>query len=193
MRSLSRFEYLYSLDEQFFHFKALQEWQKENEMELSPYQQFRYADVLRLCGSFSKSEILFRKIDIQKLSKNQKALYLLYLGHLYMNQGKKTKAISNLKKSIKFDPTSSIPYVFLGKIYIECEETDKAIEILLKVLTLKEGDFDEIYFNLSNCYAIKTLNEEALKAIESCLSLSPDFLEAQLLKSDLIECMKIMD
>ena len=183
----TRFKELSRLD---LEYSALDLGEKIFICEPSEYNKFNYADQLRLCGFFPKSESIFNQIDVDKIPKNHKCLYFLFLGQLYMDQGKWKKSEEALIKSIELDNSSTVPFVFLATVFSKQGKNKKAINYLEKALS-KEGDVDEVCYNLATRYAIEGDIETSIKHIKRCLELDPSYPNAKELIVDLQELMTI--
>jgi tetratricopeptide (TPR) repeat protein len=59
-----------------------------------------------------------------------------YLGLLYAGQGNAGQAIEYFEKAIAYNPNALVPYLELGRLYIERNEGDKAGDYLKKYLEL---------------------------------------------------------
>lgn len=160
------------------------------EIEPTEFRKFQLANCYRLCGFFTKGEEVYKEINIKNIPEEYQSLYFVYLGSLYIDMGKDHLAIRCLKKSIKLGHTDTIPYIYLSLLYSKKELINESIEILEKGLS-KEGDIDEIYYNLATRYAMLGDYRKALKMINECLRLDSNYPNAFELKKDIKQCIKI--
>lgn len=181
---------IYKLEDKNYNFAAVKMWEKVLEYDPKVFNQLRYADNLRLCGFFSKAEKVLQSIDIEEIPKDYKYNYFIYLGDLYKDQGKFYQAQNNYLRAVQLNPNSTIPYVFLSSVLIEDKDLDEAIKYL-KIALTKEGDIDEVNYNLAKRLAIKGEFERALIAITDCLKDDPNYPNAKDFKNDLVEFLKI--
>jgi tetratricopeptide (TPR) repeat protein len=153
-------------------------WQKAVEQKPSAYNVMQYANQLRLCGKFAHAETLFNDVDVTTIPNYYKSLFLDNKAKNYSDQGKIDQAIETYKKSIAIGDSETNPYIFLGVLLANQDKLEEAEQILLEALT-KEGDIDEVYYNLSTVYARKGNFQEAIRTMKECLKLDPDFNNAK--------------
>jgi tetratricopeptide (TPR) repeat protein len=155
-------------------------------IDQTEYWQFRYADILRLCGYFSKSNEVYSQIEVSKIPVRHKYLYHLYLGSLHMDMGSSEKAKEEFQKYIALEECDTVAYIFLVSVLTMQENIDEAISYLEQALT-KKGDIDEVYYNLANKFAMKGDFDKAVNAIENCLKIDPNYPNAMNWKNDFLE------
>jgi tetratricopeptide (TPR) repeat protein len=154
--------------------------------------QFWYADTLRLCGYIKKSEEMFSSIAVQRIPKEYHHAYYLRLGLLYKETGNFEKALTYYLKAFKLNSDDTFTYVFIADI-LKTQEKDKdAISYLTKALT-KEGDIDEVNFNLATSYIRVGNLDKAAKAIDDCLKIDPKYPNAKNIKKDIQLLLKEKD
>lgn len=176
---------IYELEDKEYNFSALFLWEEVLKNNDKEFYQFRYADTLRLCGFFSKAEEVLLSIDINNVPIENRGNYFMYLGQIYKDQGQLDLAKSAFEKAIEFNPNSTIPYVFLNSVLLEDKYIDEAIAILQTALT-KDGDIDEVNYNLARLFIRRGEVNEALSAIDRCLKLDPHYPNANELRNDLL-------
>ena len=148
------------------------------------FQQFWYADALRLCGFTRTAEEIFSEIPAQKIPKEYRHLFYLRFGLLYKETGHLENALHYYLKSLKLNPQNTLTYVFIADI-LKIQEKDKeAIGYLLKALTT-DGDIDEVNYNLATSYIRVGQLEKASKAIIDCLKIDSKFPNANNIKKDI--------
>ncbi len=67
-------------------------------------------------------------------------------------ENKPAEALPLLIAAVEQNPTEDKAYIYLGVIYEQLGEIEKAVEILQKGLDVTEGSRDKFYFNLGNNY-----------------------------------------
>ncbi len=80
---------------------------------------------------------------------------------------------------MKQDPENLVVHHFLGKIYQDRKEWDKAIEEYSEILRINPDGIDS-YYMLAKCYYGKGVIDEAIKASEAALTLHPKHLKSLL-------------
>jgi tetratricopeptide (TPR) repeat protein len=172
-------------------FSALRCWELIVGLEPTPYHCYRYADQLRLCGKYERSEEVFLQIEVEQIPERWQHLYYSRFGQLYADQGKFDKARVLFEKFVLLDDKSTVPFIFLASTFQGESMNDKGISILESALN-KVGDIDEVCYNLANRFAIKGEFLTALNFIERCLSIDPNFPNAVNVKMDIeSECKSI--
>ncbi|MEZ5426899.1 MAG: tetratricopeptide repeat protein [Pyrinomonadaceae bacterium] len=78
---------------------------------------------------------------------------------------------SELKKSIASDPTFTLSYLALGKLYIRMSRWNEAVEYLEKTVKL-EPDLAEAYYQLGRVYARLKRKDESAEALDKFKTLS---------------------
>jgi len=172
------------------YFSAMYFCQQLLKIESNDYWQFQYGNVLRLCGLFAKAKKIFLMIDVKNIPEKYKYLYHLYFGQLLMDMKDVENAKEELKKCMEFENCDTVPYVYLSSLLIGEGNNDEAIYYLTKGLE-KEGDIDEVYYNLAIRYAIKEDFGLALNAIDNCLKLNYNYPNASNVRNDLISYIKL--
>jgi tetratricopeptide (TPR) repeat protein len=172
------------------HFSELKYWKIISEKTGYAYCQLRYADSLRLCGFSKKSENVFLLIDVNKIKKENQHLYYIYLGHLYKDIGKDSKAILAYKKALKLNPNITYPYIYLACLLKQQEKDKEAIKYL-KIALTKNGDIDEVNYNLATAYLRLGQFKTALQAINKCLLIDSKYPNAKSIKKDIEELINL--
>jgi tetratricopeptide (TPR) repeat protein len=171
-------------------FAALLYASKLIENDRSEHSLFQYADVLRLCGFFSKSEAVFLQINVESIPSKYRYIYHLYFGQLYMDMNKTKEAKEQFRKCMEFENCDTVPYIYMATLFRGEESVEDAIHFLEKALE-KQGDIDEVYYNLSTRFAIKGDLNLATEMINKCLDIDPLYPNATNIKNDLLECQAI--
>jgi tetratricopeptide (TPR) repeat protein len=167
-------------------FSALASCEQLLQYDQTVYWQLQYADTLRLCGHKNKSLTVFLEIDPSNLPIDYQYLYHLLLGQLLMETGQMENAKTAFRACIAFKECDTVPFVFLASILSGEEKTEEAIAYLREALA-KDGDIDEVYYNLATNYAVKLDFDNALNSIDRCLEIDPDFPNALQRKNDFLE------
>ncbi len=171
-------------------FSALIYWKELCKLTENEYYKFRLADTMRLCGFTSDSEKIHNTINIEKIPKKFVGQYYSFLGHLYLDTYRIQDALDAFYKALNFDKSKTYSYVFIASILKTQEKDIEAISLLKKALK-KEGNIDEVNYNLSTSYIRLGKYKEALKCINLCLDLDTDFPNANLIKADIEEIIRI--
>jgi tetratricopeptide (TPR) repeat protein len=172
------------------HISALTLWEKIIEKKSKEFYLFRYADLLRLCGFFSKAEGLLLSINENTIPVKYQYNYFLYLGQLYKDWGRLKEAKNAFLKSINLNPDLTVPYIFLSSVLMDESDVDEAISYL-KIALTKDGDIDEVNYNIARRLVIKGEMLEALNAINECLKIDSEFPDAEDFKNDIIKYFEI--
>jgi len=101
-----------------------------------------------------------------------------------MDIGNTRLAKQQLLACLDFDICDTVPYVFLASILKPDRDNAEAVYYLTLTLD-KEGDIDEIYYNLATRLAIKGDMHKALDANNKCLSIDQQYPDALNVKKDL--------
>lgn len=173
-----------------FNFSNLIPLKKIVETEPTEYRKMKLADGLRLCGHFSEAQKVHNSIDKKLIPADSIAYYYTHLGRLFMDMGKFREAKKYFYRSIKLGNTTTVPHIFLANILFQEEKTSESIMILEDGLR-KEGDIDEVYCNLATRFAMQNDFDKALKAINKCIRLDPDFPNALNIKKDILTCLRL--
>jgi len=166
-------------------FSAAMLWGKIIALDPDDGKKFRYANALRLCGFLLKAEEVYRQVDVNGLLPDRRYLYHLYLGQLYIDMKDFTRAKKELIACMEYERCDTVPYVFLASILSPHTDNAEAI-YYLKVALDKDGDTDEVYYNLANRLAVKGDFEGALEAINNCLAINIDYGNATQLRADIV-------
>lgn len=172
------------LESKNYFYSSLVFWKDISNESPNPFHKFRYADTLRLCGYYNDAELVFREVNYDAIPNDYKYTLHMYLGSLYSDWGKFSIAKKEFYKAISLNPESTVPYLLLSAILFSDSEVYDAIE-LLKVATTKEGDVDEVYYNLATRFCIVKDFSNAYNSIVKCLEIDADYPNAFDLKNDL--------
>lgn len=182
-------KYLDELDE--FYFSKLEVINKIGLSKLtSNRDKFEYAKILRMCGKFKESETIFKEIQISSIPDGYLYQYYNDFGFLYLEWGKLNLAKKMFLKSVKLLNSTTDAFIFLAEIYSKKESIQKAINILESSLA-REGDLDEVYYNLGAKFATIGMYEEALEALIKCESINAEYPNLLILKEDLKHSLKV--
>lgn len=158
-------------------------WEKIIKDHPSPNHLFQYAAQLRLSGDYVKAEEMLNKIDLQIIPNQHKfTVYVMY-GQLYEDQGKMEEASEAYQKSIECGTTETYPYLFLAAVLSKKSQLKKVEQILLEALH-KNGNLDEVYYNLSTNYARQGNFKVAYQMMEKCLKIDPSYPRAMVFLED---------
>jgi tetratricopeptide (TPR) repeat protein len=166
-------------------------WKKIVEDQPTEYRLLQYADQLRLSGQCKKGLEVLDGINFINIPEEHRYKYWLYRGMMFENKFMINDAILAYEKCIECEPENTSPYVLLGVLFAVTENYKNAEQILLQGMK-KQGDLDEIYFNLSTVYARQKKFNLAIRTMEKCLKLDVNFPNASVLLEDYLN-MKNME
>ena len=132
----------------------------------------RLADNLRLIGRFNEARKILRQIG--EIPESKTWLLNVHRGQIEFDAGNFQAAAQHFEIALKQNRDSTIPYVYLAKVYARMQEDSKAIEILTAGLKA-EGDLDEVYLNLAYRYRACGKYRLAKEALVNALRITPDY------------------
>ena len=114
--------------------------------------------------------------EVEKLIERKSKLPLLHnlYGAILAKQFKLNKAITEYKKSIKFNSNYFEPYYNLGNLFMRYKLANDAIVNYEKVVKLKP-DFLEAYIRLGNAYKYINKFDETIKTFKKLVEINPNF------------------
>lgn len=99
------------------------------------------------------------------------------LAYSYIRDRKDSLAIQVYLDALEIDPTDLETKNFLGSVYYNTKNYDKAIEMLSEVVS-NEDPTSDIYaqavFSLAICYDVQGQSEKAIETYQSALDVAPD-------------------
>lgn len=159
-------------------FSAARAWKNAVAEEPSAFNLMQYADNLRLCGNFSAAEKAFEAVNIEEIPEGYEFTFFVRKGHLYKDHGLLDKALECYQKSVAYQPDDTFPYVYLYEVLSKKGKMEAAEAVLLEALG-KDGDTDEVYYNLSTIHARKGDFKKAIETMKKCIDLNPDYPNAK--------------
>ncbi|MEP7197665.1 MAG: tetratricopeptide repeat protein [Saprospiraceae bacterium] len=165
-------------DEMDWSFSSAFAWEKIVKENPKPFYLIQYVDQLRLSGNYSEAEQIISKIKIEEIPGKYQFVYHIRKGMLHEDQGEIEKAIESYRKSTQLKTDDTYPYIFLAAALSKRSKLDEAEEVFLEALK-KEGDIDEVNYNLSFVYARKQDFKKAIAAIKECINLDPNYPNAK--------------
>ena len=159
-------------------FSAAHAWEKVVKTTPTAFNLTQYADNLRLCGKWTEAEKVFETVNIDEIPEGYAFTFYVRKGHLYKDQGQLDKALECYQKSVSYQPDTTFPYVFLYEVLSIKGNLEEAEAVLLEALS-KEGDTDEVYYNLSINYARKGDFKKAFECMKKCIQLYPEYPNAK--------------
>lgn len=114
--------------------------------------------------------------EVEKLIERKSNLPILHnlYGAILAKQFKLNKAITEYKKSIKFNSNYFEPYYNLGNLFMRYKLANDAIVNYEKVVKLKP-DFLEAYIRLGNAYKYINKFDETIKTFKRLVEINPNF------------------
>lgn len=165
-------------DEKKWSFSSALAWEKVVVEDPKPFYLIEYVDQLRLSGNYSKAEKIIEEIKIEEIPSKYQFVFYIRKGILHEDQGEIDEAIESYRKSIAYKPDETYPYVFLATALSKKSKLEEAENVFLEALK-KEGDIDEVNYNLSIVYARKGDFKKAVEAIKECINIDPDYPNAK--------------
>ena len=120
-------------------------------------------------GNLDEAESLYQEI-IAEDDKNAEVLNLL--GMVYLQKFQLTKAEEYILRAISITPNK---YFFenLAKVYLEKEDSEKAIELYSELLKVVPNNF-EYLFNLASAYKLSKNTDKAIECYKKAVETNPD-------------------
>jgi tetratricopeptide (TPR) repeat protein len=102
------------------------------------------------------------------------------LADIYLRASDRTNAATQLQAIVRADPTSPIPYYFLGAIALDDKKPAEAIENFSKAILLNP-DMEQAYYDLASAQVAVNKPSEALETLAKARRKFPDNFVVQLL------------
>lgn len=131
-------------------------------------EKFNTAFDLHRNGKLDEAEVLYTEI-LEENPQNAEVWNLL--GMVNLQKFKLSKAEEYITKAISIMPNDYF-YENLAKVYLEMENTDKAIELYSKLLEKTPNSFDYL-FNLASAYKISGELEKAIEIYKKATEIFP--------------------
>ena len=165
-------------DNKDWSFSSTYVWQKISEENPTNFNLVQYSDQLRLSGNYLKAQEIIDNVKVENIPKEDRFLYHTQKGMIHKDKGELDKAIACFRKSVELQPNETYPYIFLATSLSKKSKLNEAQNILQEALK-KEGDIDEVNYNLSLIFARKGNFEKAIKLMEDCLNIDPEYSNAK--------------
>jgi tetratricopeptide (TPR) repeat protein len=167
-------------------------YQQNNENKIiSNVDKLRYARSLRECGKMSKSEEIFNQINLETIPNNYLYQYFNDFGFLYLEWGKFNQAKEYFFKSINLENSTTDAFLFLNEILTKEENITESIDILLEALK-RQGNLDEVNYNLGCKYAMVDNYHLALTYLNECKKIDPNYPNVEEMIIDIEKCLQIL-
>ncbi|HPD18443.1 MAG: tetratricopeptide repeat protein [Candidatus Goldbacteria bacterium] len=114
----------------------------------------------------------------KKLSQNPDSLIFVPLADAYRKAGLHDEAVEVCKKGLEKHPSYTSARVVLGRIYIEKNKFDEAIQELQRVEAV-DADNIMVHIMLGNTYLKKKMYAEAVEQFQKVISINPEDVEIQ--------------
>lgn len=130
-------------------------------------------------SSLNRGELQAAKVEFEKAvelnPKDRDAHYAL--GHIYYMWGKQADAEREFKRTLSIDSSFSAAQNYLGKVYEQRKDWDKAIRAYRKALENKKYETPQYaHFNLGIALKHQNRKEEALQEFHEALRVDPSFV-----------------
>jgi len=110
----------------------------------------------------------------------------LHMARIYTNNGDEEKALHELTTELELFPKDTPARVELGELLLKMGQIDKALEHLIQAEKEAPG-VPLVQYTLAKAYRGKSQRDEAIKAVQRCLGLDPDFAEGHYLLGQLYQ------
>lgn len=150
----------------------------------------RLADNLRMIGRFDEARKILQEID--EVPESKTWLVNVHRGQIEFDAGNFQVAGQHFEMALEQSRDSTIPYVYLAKVYAKMQQDRKAIEILTAGLKA-EGDLDEVYLNLGYRYRASGKYQLAKEALTNALRITPDYPEAKAALRDIDSVLEMVE
>lgn len=124
---------------------------------------------LHKAGKLDEAEVLYREI-VENKDNNAEVWNLI--GMIYMQRFQLSKAEEYMLKAISINPN---PYFFenLAKLYLEKEDSEKAIELYTELLKKYPNNFNYL-FNIASAYKLAGQFDNAIESYIEASKINPD-------------------
>jgi tetratricopeptide (TPR) repeat protein len=123
----------------------------------------KLAEIYEKAGLFQEAADLYKELYSYFSDNAQMRVAVREkLMNLYILSGNRTNAIQQVKAIIAEQPTNPNAYYYLGSLYYEIKDYDKAAEVLQRALVLNP-DFEPAYYDIAGAYINANKPDEALK------------------------------
>lgn len=145
---------------------------------LTPYQSYLYAESLRIIGRSHEALEVLEGLLGESLPWKKAWLVHLRLGMMKEQMGKVDEALDSFRVAARLNPSSTVPWIFLGGRLALSERFDEAIDAYRCGLGA-HGDLEEVHLNLGYVLRAAGRMNEARDAFRSALAIDPTYDEAQ--------------
>ena len=159
-------------------FSSAYAWLQEVNQNPTPFNLTQYANELRLSGNMEEAMNVMSKVEIDKMPEEYKFVYHVRIGTIYADQSQISESVKSFRNAVRLNPKVTYPYIFLATELSKLNQLDEVEQTLLQALT-KNGDIDEVNFNLSTNYARKGNFVDAIKFMKACLEIDPNYENAR--------------
>ena len=113
----------------------------------------------------------------------------MQFGTIYKDECQLKETLHSFRSAVSFEPTVTYPYIYLATSLSIINQLDEA-EKILKLALMKEGDIDEVNYNLSTIYSRKGNFNKAIEYMKECLRIDTNYNNAQKWLDDFINMSK---
>jgi len=139
---------------------------KEINIPEFPPQLIRLADIYEKSGEIEKAINQYKKIlELKPDTMEMRLAIREKLMNLYLKANDRKNAILQLKAIIVEKPTNPSAYYYLGSIYFEEKDYERAAEFLQRTLILNP-DFEPAYYDIAAALINANKPDDALKVLE---------------------------
>lgn len=138
---------------------------KEINIPETPQQLIRLADIYEKSGQVEKAINQYKKIlELKPETTEMRLAIREKLMNLYLRSNDRKNAILQLKAIISEKPTNPSAYYYLGSIYFEEKDYEKAAEFLQRTLILNP-DFEPAYYDIAAALINANKPDDALRIL----------------------------
>lgn len=109
--------------------------------------------------------------------------------HLYFTENIEQAEV-HLKAAIKFDEEFSAPYIHLGKLYVDEEKYDEAIDVLNGGLVQPQANKARMFELIGQAYEMQKEYKDAIKAYREAMLASADSYQSNTYSEGIKRCRK---
>lgn len=136
------------------------------ELPETPQNLIKLAEIYDTCGESQETvKILKRLMELNSDNPELRMAIREKLMNIYLKSGERKNAIQQLKAIIADQPTNPMAYYYLGSIYFEEKDYEKAAEFFQRTLILNP-DFEPVYYDIAGSLINANKPDDALKILD---------------------------
>ncbi|MGC8742461.1 MAG: tetratricopeptide repeat protein [Verrucomicrobiia bacterium] len=136
------------------------------ELAETPQNLVKLAEIYDNCGESQETvKILKRLMELNSDNPELRMAIREKLMNIYLKSGERKNAIQQLKAIIADQPTNPMVYYYLGSIYFDEKDYEKAAEFFQRTLILNP-DFEPVYYDIAGSLINANKPDDALKTLD---------------------------